>query len=119
MWAEDPERPGSGIMTYQHLDGRSRRYGDNMGIDKLDSVIKTNADTYIYCTRCGFTISKDTRYDFEPSFSYGDIYAGNCSSNPGNIVGTTIHFNACKDGLMYCPQDRALTKWDEVGNTLP
>ncbi len=122
LFIEDPERPGSGKMVYDYLDGRSRRYGDNMGIDKLDSVTAIDADQDIYCTQCGFQISKETRYDYEPIFTYGDIYSDNIDGHPDNpvsITGTKISLKAYQDGLMMCPIDRRHTKWDEVGNTLP
>ena len=110
LWGEDPERPGSGIMVYQYLDGRSRRYGDNMGIDKLASINETATTEYIYCTNCGFIASKATRYDFEPRFTYGDIFDQNIAGNPNNpttITGVDIPImQADLNHRMYCPKHR-------------
>ena len=135
---EDPERPGSGIKIQTTLDGRSRRYGDNMGIDKLDSVTKTDADQYIFCgnKQCGFTVSKDTPYYYEPGFTFGDIFDGNCAQpndpdgdNPtdrGTKTLNKIMFKACEHsssgnptGKMFCPECLSYQRFDEVGNTLP
>jgi hypothetical protein len=129
---EDPERPGSGIKIQTTLDGRSRRYGDNMGIDKLDSVTKTGADEYIYCTnpRCGFTVGKDVPYYYEPSFTFGMLYDGNCDSprdpdgdNPTDRGSKTLNkiiFKACDgDQRIFCPECLSHQKFDEIGNTLP
>jgi hypothetical protein len=129
---EDPERPGGGHMVQTTLDGRSRRYGDNMGIDKLDTVTKVDADQYIYCTNrhCGFTVAKDVPYYYEPMFTFGDIYDGNCDSpkdldgdNPtdrGTKTLTKIEFVACNgEHRIFCPECLSHQKFDEVGNTLP
>jgi hypothetical protein len=103
-----------------------------MGIDKLDSVTKIDADQYIYCTnrRCGFTIGKDVPYYYEPLFTFGDLYDGNCD-NPYDVDGQDptdrgtktldkIIFKAC-DGpqRIFCPECLGHQKFDEVGNTLP
>ena len=135
---EDPERPGSGIQIQTTLDGRSRRYGDNMGINKLDSVTKIEADGYIYCKNrhCGFTVAKEVPYYYEPMFTFGDIYNGNCD-NPKDVDGvdptdrgsktlTKVIFKACEmdssgtpTGRMFCPECLSYQFFDEVGNTLP
>ena len=123
LLVEDPERPGSGIIVHQYLDGYNRRYGDNISIDTLESITKDGADEYIFCTNndCGFVVAKDVRWDFATEFTYGDIYDGNCSNNPGSIVGTQIIMDACGPGahMMYCPKCRQKQTFDEVGNTLP
>ena len=123
LYGEDPERPGSGKMVHIYLDGLHRRYGDNISIDTLASVTKVDADKYIYCTNndCGFTIAKETRWDFVPELTYGDIYDGNVEYNTGNIVGTQIIHNAIgpKPHQMYCPKCRQKQIFDEVGNSLP
>jgi len=135
---EDPERPGSGIKIQTTLDGRSRRYGDNMGIDKLDSVTKIDADQYIFCTnsKCGFEVSKDVPYYYEPGFTFGDIFEGNCTeltdtdgddpTDRGSKTLTKIIFKACEmdsngnpTGRIFCPECRSYQYFDEVGNTLP
>jgi len=122
LFGEDPERPGSGKMVQLFLDGRSRRYGDNMGIDKLETINIVDGDKYIYCTKCDFEIAKETRYDYEPTFTYGDIYDNNIDGNPNNpqtITGTMISLKANIKGRVFCPSCLSHEIFDEVGNTLP
>jgi predicted nucleic-acid-binding Zn-ribbon protein len=117
---EDPSRPGSGIIVQDFLDGRSRRYGDNMGIDKLASIVQTNTIDYIYCTKCGYIVNKLTRYDYEPLFSYGDIFTNNITgnlNNPVSITGTTIKFKAAVNGRIFCPKCRSHEIFKEVSTS--
>jgi len=121
LLVEDPARPGSGIIVHQYLDGHSRGFGDNMGINKLDLITQVDTDKYIYCTSCGFIVSKDTRYDSEPRFNYGDIYANTIAVHPANpttITGVTIPLlTADVNHRMYCPKERTPKIFAEVGTS--
>lgn len=125
FWIEDPNQPGQYRITFPN--GIEKRYMDNVGVDKLvpASIVCTNCDEHIYCKSCGMSVPKELRYDYEPVFSYGDIYAGNCTTTTtNNISGTKIIFKACEHddagnptGRMFCPECRHYSYFDEVSNS--
>lgn len=121
LLGEDPSRPGSGIILQEFLSGRSARYGNNMGIDKLAVINQEDTDTYIWCINCGFSVGKALRYDYEPIFTYGDLFVNNIVTHPDNPVSTTgtiVHFNAHKDGKIFCPKCRSHQTFLEVSASL-
>ena len=103
--------------------GERARHLKNIGIDAIDpsSIQCDNCTEHIFCKRCGFQVGKNIRYDFEPRFTYGDIFDGDCTENEtDNISGAKIAFNACDDtGRMFCPNCRTYEFFEELSNTLP
>ena len=95
---EDPNQPGQTRLEFPF--GIQRQYTQNLGINLLqnNSIQITDGDTAIYCTNCGFTVDKKTRFDFVTIFNYGDIYNGNCETDntQDNISGTTQWFDPIK-----------------------
>ena len=114
---DDPNQPGQDRLFFP--DGIERRYANNLPIRVLDSSQTTcdDCDETIFCTGCGFQVDKSIPYDMEPLFSWGDLYDGNCTKTRSNAE--TIHFTACKDGLIWCPKCRSYHEFVEVGTTLP
>ena len=111
----DPNDPSKTLITF--IDPYYERYASNMGIDKLedDSISCNDCDEYIYCTGCGLTVPKALRYDYEPKFTYGDIFNGDCDTDSDdNKTGEVISFEACKDGLMFCGKCRKFHKFKEL-----
>jgi hypothetical protein len=115
---DDPNNPGQKIQ--QMLDPFYRRYGENMGIDKLvdGSIVCEDCDQTIYCKKCGSQYPKSLKYDAEPTFTWGELYDGQCTKNDvDNKSGTTIYFSACVDGKIFCFVCRHHEEFDEVGNS--
>lgn len=116
-------QPGDTVDVIVMPYGRDRGYSQHMGIDKIipGSISCTNCDEHIYCTGCSYQVGKAVRYDYEPRFTYGDIFNQDCTENDtGNISGQHIVFKACNDqGEMFCPACLSYQKFDEVSNTLP
>jgi len=112
-----------GLITVP--DGLQKRYMENLGTNLLDTTVRTDADQVIYCKSCGLTSPKSLRYDYEPKFSYGDIFNGDCtSSTPDNVSGTLFIVNFCEHdssgtatGRMKCPKCKGFSFFDEVENT--
>ena len=95
---EDPNKPGQQRLTFPNP--YETQYQKNLGINllKSNSIECDNCSSVIYCTKCGFTVDKTTRYDFEPMFSFGDIFEGNCEKkdNPDQYVfGIVNYFKPC------------------------
>jgi len=104
---EDPNQPGQERITFPN--GYEAQYQNNLGINLLvdGSLDCQDCDTSIYCTKCGFVVDKTTRYDFEPMFSFGDIFDGLCKrdDDPNQYtVGVTNYFKPCipKDSNEDC-----------------
>ena len=118
FFEENPNNPGQTILVFP--DRLRTTYFNNIGIDKLvdGSIQCDNCDDSIYCTRCGLVVEKRIRYDYEPKFSYGDLFDGNCTtSTSDNVSGTEIILNVCKDGLIRCPKCRSYAKFKEVSDS--
>jgi hypothetical protein len=113
----------NGVITVP--DGRQKAYMENLGTNLLDSTDITGADEYIYCKSCGLVAPKDLRYDYEPKFTYGDIFDGNCESNsPDNVSGTLIITAFCEHdssgnatGRMKCKGCQSYSFFEEVQDT--
>lgn len=127
MFVEDPERPGSGKMISKGFIGRDAGYADNMSVDKLASIDfdagEGDGTDYIFCDTCGFTTAKSTRYDYEPSFTYGDIYDGNIDGNPNNpvsITGVEIKLKAnLNPNWIFCPSHLGHSLFKELPTSYP
>jgi len=119
----DPTDPTSPLISVQEIPfGIFRRYTQNLGLNVLvdGSIDCEHCDESIYCTGCGYQVQKSTRYDYEPLFSYGDIFNQHCESDPtGNKSGAVISLNACDDhGNMYCPACLSMQKFEEISSSL-
>ena len=104
--------------------GKLKAYTENLGLDTLvsTSINCDNCDEHIFCTGCGYQVSKDTRNDYAAErLTYGDVFNGDCTANDtGNISGATIAFNACDaQGNMYCPKCRSYQEFKEYSDVLP
>jgi len=105
--------------------GRKRGYSQIMALDTVvpGSIVVNNGTEHIFCTGCGFKAAKLTPYYYEPKFTFGDLYDGDCQSTPtevsSNKSGAVITFNACNErGDIFCPECLAYQKFEEVGTTL-
>ena len=119
----DPSDPAGGTHFVMDIPfGTLRRYTENLGTNTLvdGSISCDGCDDVIFCTGCGFSASKGTRYDYEPKFSYGDIYNKACKEDPaGNKSGAVITLNACDDnGNMFCPACLSMQPFKEVSTSL-
>ncbi len=117
----------NGKITFPN--GLEKAYMENLGINLLDSssIVQEETDEVIYCKTCGLEAPKALRYDYEPKFTYGDVFAGNCSSSsPDNVSGTLIITRFCEadssgtpTGRIMCPKCRSFSFFEEVQATLP
>jgi len=112
----DPDRPGVNVMTM--LNGIEKRYGDNMGIDKLAIINQVDTADYIWCTTCGFNAAKNTRYDYEPTYTYGDMFNNDLITAQG-VRGTktltkTLLKASAPANKIYCPKCRKLSTFKTV-----
>jgi hypothetical protein len=121
LLVDNPQNPGEKMQEIPF--GILRRYTQNLGLNTLEdsSIVCENGDQHIFCKSCGYQVDKNIRFDYEPKFTYGDIFDGNCVANDsGNISGQIIVLNACDaEGRIFCPNCRTYEFFDEVGNTLP
>ena len=124
----NPDDPTKMVMDFP--DGRTRRYSENIGTDKLASIDFDAGDgagaDYLYCTSCGFTTEKNKSYPFEPLFTYNDIWTNNITGNPVNpasITGVTIGLGAndggLGDGAIFCPSCRGHHMFKELPDSYP
>jgi hypothetical protein len=121
LMVPDPENPGNKVQEIPY--GILRGYTRNLGLNTLvdGSITCGKCTEHIYCTGCGYQVGKDIRYDYEPRFTYGDVFNGDCTENDqNNISGQTIAFNACdSQGRIFCPNCRTYEFFDEIANTIP
>ncbi len=137
-----------GEVMVTSLSGEEIRYGRHIPIRVLETIDETNTAEHIYCTRCGYQVELESRYDNMPEFSWSELFPGHADFNGGEkkvaetgdpaapvaiqppmdgsdaatsplgIPAITANFSPVKDDLIWCPEHRDYATFDTIENSI-